>query len=343
MRHTDNRNSPFIENGLIRRLLRPLLLMSFFMAVFFTAWGGNIEANAQSNDTACSRENLKGIVDKYFAALQAHDPSGLPLASNVKYTENGKELALGEGFWESAGKTLLRRDLIDTKTCGTHSNVMIEEKFDPKTVGQPMALPGIKPKPLPAEGTPRPILFGVRLRVENAKISEIETIIARESEFAFNADGQLATKDQDWESILPPEERSSRLAMIAAANDYYDMFAAEPPVRTPFASVCDRWENGLQTTAGGMFTLAGEDGKKAEMKAHDCTPKGLVIKNHGPRRFLVDVEAGTVVAFVHFAGGLPDFHVFKMRNGKVELINAVIGAGSPTMGWPIEEKICVDR
>ena len=343
MRHTDNRNSPFIENGLIRRVLRPLLLMSFFMAVFFTAWGGNIEANAQSNDTACSRENLKGIVDKYFAALQAHDPSGLPLASNVKYTENGKELALGEGFWKSAGKTLLRRDLIDTKTCGTHSNVMIEEKFDPKTVGQPMALPGIKPKPLPEAGTPRPILFGVRLRVENAKISEIETIIARESEFAFNADGQLATKDQDWESILPPEERSSRLAMIAAANDYYDMFAAEPPVRTPFASVCDRWENGLQTTAGGMFTLAGEDGKKAEMKAHDCTPKGLVIKNHGPRRFLVDVEAGTVVAFVHFAGGLPDFHVFKMRNGKVELINAVIGAGSPTMGWPIEEKICVDR
>ena len=343
MRHTDNRNSPFIENGLIRCVLRPLLLMSFFMAVFFTAWGGNIEANAQSNDTACSRENLKGIVDKYFAALQAHDPSGLPLASNVKYTENGKELALGEGFWKSAGKTLLRRDLIDTKTCGTHSNVMIEEKFDPKTVGQPMALPGIKPKPLPEAGTPRPILFGVRLRVENAKISEIETLIARESEFAFNADGQLATKDQDWESILPPEERSSRLAMIAAANDYFDMFAAEPIVRTPFASVCDRWENGLQTTAGGMFTLAGEDGKKAEMKAHDCTPKGLVIKNHGPRRFLVDVEAGTVVAFVHFAGGLPDFHVFKMRNGKVELINAVIGAGSPTMGWPIEEKICVDR
>jgi hypothetical protein len=317
--------------------------MSFCGAVFFVTWGSNVVANAQSGDTACSRENLKGLVDRYFSALEAHDPSGLPLASEVKYTENGVGVAIGKGFWQTAGKTLLRRDLIDTQQCGTHSNVVIEEKFDPATVGQPMSLPGTKTKPMPEAGTLRPIMFGVRLKVENEKISEIETIIARESEFAFNAVGQLATKDQDWESILPPEERSSRLAMIAAANDYFDMFAAEPNVRTPFASVCDRWENGLQTTVAGMETLEGADGKKVEMRAHDCSPKGLVITNHGPRRFLVDVEAGTVVAFVHFASGLPDFHVFKMKNGKVELINAVIGAGSPSMGWPIEKQICADR
>ena len=124
--------------------------------------------------------------------------------------------------------------------------------------------------------------------------------------------------------------------MIAAADDYFDMFAAEPVVHTPFADVCDRWENGTQTTLGGIFTLPGEDGKKAEMHAHDCTPKGLVISNHGKRRFLVDVEAGVVVAFVHFAGGLPDFHVFKMKDGRVVLISAVIGAGCQSMGWPIE-------
>ena len=69
------------------------------------------------------------------------------------------------------------------------------------------------------------------------------------------------------------------------------------------------------------------------MRAHDCSPKGLVISNHGPRRFLVDVEAGLVVAFVHFAGALPDFHVFRMRNGKVERIHAVVGAWSASMGW----------
>lgn len=300
--------------------------------------GSAFPAGAQTKQTPCNRDELKGFIDKYFASIASHDTSVLPLSSDVKFTENGAELAPGKGFWQTAGNILLRRDMIDTLQCGTHSIAVIEETFDPETVGEPMAMgmPGVTPKPLPSKGTPRPILFGVRLKIENQKISEIETIIARESEFAFNADGLLATKDQDWESILPPEERSSRLAMIAAADDYFDMFAAEPEVHTPFADICDRWENGTQTTLGGIFTLPGEDGKKAEMHAHDCTPKGLVISNHGKRRFLVDVEAGVVVAFVHFAGGLPDFHVFKMKDGKVELISAVIGAACQSMGWPIE-------
>ncbi len=285
----------------------------------------------------CTRESLKGIADKYFAALQAHDPSKAPIAKNARYTENGIEKAIGEGFWKTAGKTLMRRDLIDTKKCGTHSNVVIEEPLDSSILGPPgMSLPGVEPRKMPAEGTPRPIMYGVRLKVENDKITEIEAFIAREHEFAFNVESQLETKDQDWESILPPEERSSRLAMMAAADDYFDMFAAEPDVHTPFARPCDRWENGLQTTKSGMSTLAGEDGKAAAMQDHDCTPKGLVISNHGPRRFLVDVESGQVVALMHFAGGLPDFHVFKMRNGQVYLINAVIGAGCPSMGWPDE-------
>jgi len=307
----------------------------WFLLISLLAWGSG--ANAQAVPTGCTRELLKGLTDKYFAALEAHDPSGLPLAAKVKFTENGVELAAGKGFWQTAGKPLLKRTLIDTTKCGTHTNAVIEERFSSKTVGSPVAYPGIKLKPLPAEGTVRPILFSVRLGIEEQKISEIETIVARESEYIFNADGVLATKDQNWDSILAPEQRSSRLAMIAAANDYFDMFAAEPRVHTPFADSCDRWENGNQTTAGGLFNLAGEDGKKTEIFAHNCTPKGLVISNHGPRRFLVDEEEGLVVAFVHFAGSLPDSHVFKMRNGKVELINATVGAGSKSMGWPPEQ------
>ena len=299
------------------------------------ALGGLRPAGAQASPPDCSREALRGLVDQYFAALAAHDPSGLPLAPNVRSTENGVEAAVGKGLWQTAGKALMRRVLVDTRQCGAHASAVLEETFSSATVGQANALSGTKP--LPAEGAVRPILFGVRLRVEGGRISEIESIIAREREFAFDAEGALATKDQDWESLLPPEERSSRLAMVAAADDYFGMFSAAPMVRTPFASPCDRWENGMFATAGGT-ALPGEDGKAAPMGAHDCSPKGLVISNHGPRRFLVDVEAGLVVAFVHFAGSLPDFHVFKMRNGKVERIHAVVGPWSASMGWaPVPE------
>jgi len=287
---------------------------------------------------ACTRDNLKAIVVKYFAALEAKDPSQLPLAANVKFTENGVTMPVGQGLWKTAGKVILKRDLLDTYKCGTHSNVVIEEAYTaPKTAAKPDA----KANPLfgsrvktPPEGTPRPILYGVRLKVEGDKISEIESFVARETEFAFNAPAVLSeTKDQDWESIIPVAQRSSRLAMIAAADDYYDMFAKEPEVHTPFATPCDRWENGTITTGGTM------SGIEATTAAHDCRPTGLVITTHGPRRFLVDVEAGTVVAYMLFAGNLPDFHMFRMRNGKVDLIQSVIGAAAKDMGWPHEPAI----
>ncbi len=296
------------------------------------ACGSLVSAYAQS---ACTRDGLKEIIGQYFRALEAHNPSSLPLAARVRFTENGVEMPVGEGFWKTAGKTLLKRDLIDTYKCGTHSNVVIEEKYTaPKTPAPASKSPfaGLSAKP-PADGAIRPILYGVRLKVEDRQITEIETFVARETEFAFNAANVLETRDQDWESIIPEEQRSSRLAMMAAADDYFDMFAQNPKVHTPFAEVCDRWENGFQTTRGGGM-MGG-----VKMTAHDCSPKGLVITNHGPRRFLVDVEAGTVVAYVHFAGSLPDFHMFRMRNGKVDLIQAVVGAGSKSMGWP-SEPIC---
>ncbi len=67
----------------------------------------------------------------------------------------------------------------------------------------------------------------------------------------------------DWEGLLPPEQRSSGLVMIAAAGNYFDMFAAEPTVHPPFATPCDGWKNGAQTTAERLFTLEGEESGNA--------------------------------------------------------------------------------
>ncbi len=51
--------------------------------------------------------------------------------------------------------------------------------------------------------------------------------------------------------------------MIAAAGNYFDMFAAEPTVHPPFATPCDGWKNGAQTTAERLFTLEGEESGNA--------------------------------------------------------------------------------
>jgi hypothetical protein len=277
-------------------------------AIWFLVLGSNTAAIAQSSGQACTRESLKAITDNFFTALEAHNPSSLPLASGVKYTENGTVVAVGKGVWETAGKLTFKRGMVDTQKCGTHTQTIIEED------GNPM-------------------LYGVRLKVDKEKISEIEAIVVRGKQ-VLDVPAILATKDQDWEVILPPEERSSRLAMMAAADDYFELFVKEnkPKVsELPFSNFCDRWENGAQTTKGGT-------NQGVAMPAHNCSPKGFADMTHGPRRFLVDEETGVVVAYVLFNNVWPDFHMFKMRNGKVEWIQAYFEYGKQykSIGWPPE-------
>jgi hypothetical protein len=243
----------------------------------------------------CTRKELAATVNTYFKALTAHDAKRLPLARHAGFTENGMPKDFGEGFWKSAGAVRLKRSALDTQTCGTVTQAIIEE-----------------------DG--KPIIFGVRLKLVHGRISEVETLLARSKEFAFKPQGVLDTANQDWEGILPVKDRTPRAVMIKAAHDYYDMFAKDPTASVPFGMPCDRWENGTKTTRNG-----------------DCSPKGLVI-NQPPRRVpVVDEQAGIVVAFIHFARSLPDMHMFKMKDGKVILVQAVIGARAPSTGWPVED------
>ncbi len=297
------------EDSIMEMLRRCAL---FAGVIWVLVSGANTTAIAQSDDSACLRESLGAVTDQFFTALEAHTPSGVPLASDVKYTENGIEVPVGKGVWQTAGKIIFRRGMADMKKCGTHTQIVMEEN-----------------------GNPKPILYGVRLKIDGEKISEIEAIVVR-GEQVLDVPAILATKDQDWEEILPPEERSSRLAMMAAADDYFELFVKEQKPKVSelaYSNFCDRWENGRITTKGGEV-------QGATLPAHNCSPKGFadMTETHGPRRFLVDEEAGIVVAYALFNAVWPDFHMFKMRNGKVQWIQAYFEYGKEydTMGWPDE-------
>lgn len=247
--------------------------------------------------TRCPRASLKALVDDYSAALAAHDASRVKLARNVMFTENGVQLAPGASpLWKGAGTWGEQNYLLDTERCGAVTFGVINE-----------------------DG--RLIHAAIRLQTqEDGAISEIEHILGREKEFMYKPEVVLATSYLDWENILPPDNRQSRALMTAAAVDYFEMFAEQPMVNTPFADRCDRWENGIMTTP-----------------THNCSPKGLVIKHPKPRVPLADVEAGLVAAFVHFANNLSDVHVFKMSNGRVDYAMAVVGPASPDP-WTAREK-----
>jgi hypothetical protein len=166
------------------------------------------------------------------------------------------------------------------------------------------------------------VILAVRLKVEKGKVSEIETIVNRRGELFFNPDGVLETKSQDWESILPPAQRSTREYMNTAADKYFSGFNPNVTDEAPFASPCDRWEGGVSTTAA----------------THNCSAKSFNM-THTHRRYPVtDVEAGIAAGFVNFNGGLPDVHIFKIKNGKIDWIQAVFGGSAQGEIWPDEKK-----
>jgi len=126
------------------------------------------------------------MIANYFRAVETHNPSALPVATNVHITENGHDTKLGEGFFKNGGKVHLERSLIDTERCGTVTEAVTDETID---------------------GAQTLAVMAVRLRVDRGKVSEIETIVTREAEQKcfYNPKALLETKDQDWTTPFPQE------------------------------------------------------------------------------------------------------------------------------------------
>ena len=49
----------------------------------------------------CNRACLEGFVDRYLDAVIADQPSAVPLAPNVRFTEDGQQLVIGDGLWNT--------------------------------------------------------------------------------------------------------------------------------------------------------------------------------------------------------------------------------------------------
>jgi hypothetical protein len=169
--------------------------------------------------TACTRESLRALVDDYFAALSAHDPSSLPLAAGVKLTENGTEVSTEEGLWQSAGALVFKHSAFDTTQCMTVTEAVVAE-----------------------DGEDIPV--GLRLKVESGAITEIETIAVREGDYfvASNTGAIEGTASEMWEELLPEADRSSREELLAIIDDYFTYF---PAGGCGFADDCVRYENGF--------------------------------------------------------------------------------------------------
>jgi len=252
---------------------------------------------------SCDRACLERMVDRYLAALVAHVPQRLPLAHNVRYTENGQVLELDDGLWGTA------------TALGTYRNV-----FEDPADGQAVVFAVIHEHAYLD-------LLATRLRVQHGLISEIETIVSRPSG-TFGARGPEALEkrsrpDPLWTAAVPPAERMSRAELLKVANDYFTgMENNDGHGVYPFSNDCYRLENGIQTTGnptlkiGGSSNAAGVNYASLGCKAQFQLGFLHVVSRIRDRRFLlVDPERGVVVAYAFFDHNA-QLRSYKLTNGR---------------------------
>ena len=173
----------------------------------------------------CNRECLAGVMTSYLQALVKHDPTALATTRNVKYTENGVRLTLGDGLWQTAAAMpTYRVDVIDehTQQVGLLGRIL--------------------------EGT-NDNWYAVRLKVEpGRKVSQIETLVARTLSAGAGPAGARKSPTEPHPLMMqpiPPARRDSRTTLIEAGNAYFSGLDEEDSgAHVPFSPDCQRRENG---------------------------------------------------------------------------------------------------
>jgi hypothetical protein len=297
----------------------------------------------------CDRACMTGIVDQYLAALVRHEPTGLPLNRDVKFTENTARLKVGsEGLWVGASElpSGFRFYAVDVGAGQVGFYGVMKERD-------------------------RPLIIALRLKVVNGQITEIEHVLARS--LRPEAVKNLANPRPEFTATLPVAERLPRQQMVNIADSYFEAIEHANGKLAPFADDCVRRENGGQTTHNAHpvpwpVPLGSKqaDDAMAYIGTLSCSDQLDThvmdfITRLWPRRLeIVDEEKGLVFAFpmFHHRGGsgtikvynvpgvdslplggsttnMQAGEVFKIVHGRIAAVEAM-GASLPygtTSGW----------
>lgn len=246
----------------------------------------------------CDRACLRGMISKYVEAIVARTPQALTLAPGARFTEDSRELPLGDGAWKTITRAgTFRQDYLDPARGIAASHV---ELFEEATQLQ----------------------YSVVLRVVDQKITGIETLINRvtpDSRFKPDSLGKPLPRMND---AVPAGKRMSRADLIRVALTYPEgLRIGSFPDATPFAKEAYRVENGL--------FIAGDGCPRANCPGM-FTQRVILHPNVIASVAAVDEEAGIVLLWMNFGytnsygpnNALVTFEAFKIWGGEIQAINA---------------------
>jgi hypothetical protein len=309
------------------------VVLAVTLSIFAIQPGRALAGRSSSSAAAsssCDRTCLNGFVDQYMVAVAAHDPSKLPTAANVRYSENNVEMKLGEGLWQTSDGWGSYKVLIDDPQTGQVGFLAVANEDGNLSC------------------------FAGRLKVAGQKITEIEILAARSdrpsppSANGIPVGGPEALHDKPlFSEDEPADQRVSREKLVQLANGYFDTIQLNTgKIYTTFDPDCQRMENGSITANNPNATNpVGKMGCQAQLET------GLlkIVTRARDRRFVVDEQKQMVFVATFFdhngtvrKNTLVDgsvrtigppfdrpysfqiFELFKIKDGKIRQIEAVL-------------------
>jgi hypothetical protein len=282
---------------------------------------------APAQSAACGRQCLGGLLDRYLAAVVAHDPDKASLDFTFRQTQNAVVIARGEGLWRDAtGLGPVQRRFLDPAT-GTAAY------FGTLTLGGGETA-----------------VASLRLHAKGGKVDEAEWHVTRASDSGITAadkamfDGPNLVAHPPPERVVAPAGRIGRDQLIAIANSYFDGITNANPRLIMAHPGCKRLENGLTTTGRPLPPDRASEGPGG---LSDCTSgqgRFGVALVAGRRYPMVDLQQQVVLAIGTFVRtpGEPRrrnqfMEFFYVDHGKIREIYAAFfypPPAQPVPNWP---------
>jgi hypothetical protein len=312
----------------MQKNLRRSVILSTVALLAAAVFADAPRATAAPPASSCDRACLEGVVNDYLAALAARDPSKVPFAADVKFTENTAKLKPGEGFWGTASGRGSFKLYFAEPEAGEVGFIGTMKEWD------------------------NPVIFCLRLKVSAGKITQVEDFVVRDAGAGKSLDAMTA--NPLFSQAVPAAQRATREDLVKTANMYFSGLENNDGKGVyPFADDCNRVENGAQTTNNAEIYKTQSPSTGYPIMSLGCEAQfktgffKIVTQIRERRWVIVDRQRGLAFAFAFFdhAGTVKTVtltdgstfpsnlrhpltfeigELFKIEKGKIRAIQAVL-------------------